>query len=93
VLHAFDAGEPVYLSLGFEPAKEMLMLGDRGICSGARGLTEKASSALAAKEDTAKVATGGIDLDAQFRPRFEKPLIHNLFCVSIPFLLHKLPFV
>ncbi len=56
-------------------------------------LTEKASSALAAKEDTAKVATGGIDLDNQFRPRFEKPLSHNLYCVSIPFLLHKLPFV
>lgn len=56
-------------------------------------LTEKTSSALAAHEDTAVVATGGIDLDNQFRPRFEKPLSHNLYCVSIPFLLHKLPFV
>lgn len=55
--------------------------------------TEKASSTLAVKEDTATVATGGIDLDNQFRPRFEKPLSHNLYCVSIPFLLHKLPFV
>lgn len=56
-------------------------------------LTEKAPSALAAREDTANVATGGIDLDSQFRPRFEKPLSHNLYCISIPFLLHKLPFV
>ena len=55
--------------------------------------TETASSTLAAKQDTATVATGGIDLDNQFRPRFEKPLSHNLYCVSIPFLLHKLPFV
>ena len=55
--------------------------------------TEKASSTLAATQDTAMVATGGIDLDNQFRPRFEKPLSHNLYCVSIPFLLHKLPFV
>lgn len=55
--------------------------------------TEKASSTLAATQDTAMVAIGGIDLDNQFRPRFEKPLSHNLYCVSIPFLLHKLPFV
>jgi uncharacterized NAD(P)/FAD-binding protein YdhS len=56
-------------------------------------LTQTTSSALAAKEDTEMIATGGIDLDSQFRPRFEKPLCHNLYCVSIPFLLHKLPFV
>jgi uncharacterized NAD(P)/FAD-binding protein YdhS len=51
------------------------------------------SSTLAATQDMAMVATGGIDLDNQFRPRFEAPLTHNLYCVSIPFLLHKLPFV
>lgn len=56
-------------------------------------LTEKTATALAAKDDTAKIATGGIDLDDCFRPRFEKPLCRNLYCVSIPFLLHKLPFV
>lgn len=55
--------------------------------------TDKAISTLATTDDTAKVATGGIDLDESFRPRFEKPLCHNLYCVSIPFLLHKLPFV
>ena len=56
-------------------------------------LTEKASSTLAVTQDKALVATGGIDLDNHFRPRFEKSLSHNLYCVSIPFLLHKLPFV
>jgi len=55
--------------------------------------TNKASNALAAQDDTAVVATGGIDLDDKFRPRFEQPLCRNLYCVSIPFLLHKLPFV
>lgn len=55
--------------------------------------TEKASNVLAADEDTAVVATGGIDLDDKFRPKFEQPLCRNLYCVSIPFLLHKLPFV
>lgn len=56
-------------------------------------LTEKTATAFAAREDTAKIATGGIDLDEYFRPRFDKPLCQNLYCVSIPFLLHKLPFV
>lgn len=55
--------------------------------------TTKASTAFAATDDTAEVATGGIDLDGQFRPKFEEPLSHNIYCVSIPFLLHKLPFV
>ena len=55
--------------------------------------TTKASTAFAATDDTAEVATGGIDLDSQFGPKFEKPLSHNIYCVSIPFLLHKLPFV
>jgi uncharacterized NAD(P)/FAD-binding protein YdhS len=55
--------------------------------------TVKASTAFAATDDTATVATGGIDLDSQFRPKFEKPVTNNLYCVSIPFLLHKLPFV
>lgn len=56
-------------------------------------LTEKTATAFAVREDTAKIATGGIDLDEYFRPRFDKPLCRNLYCVSIPFLLHKLPFV
>jgi len=48
---------------------------------------------LAANDDTAVIATGGIDLDDKFRPRFEEPLCRNLYCISIPSLLHKLPFV
>lgn len=55
--------------------------------------TAKASTAFGAMDDTALIATGGIDLDSQFRPKFEKPISNNLYCVSIPFLLHKLPFV
>ncbi|KQY20304.1 FAD/NAD(P)-binding protein [Rhizobium sp. Root482] len=64
---------------------------EQGVVREAR--TTRASTAFAATDDTATIATGGIDLDGQFRPLFEKPLSHNLYCVSIPFLLHKLPFV
>jgi uncharacterized NAD(P)/FAD-binding protein YdhS len=64
---------------------------EQGVVREAR--TAKASTAFAVNDDTATVATGGIDLDGQFRPKFEQPLTHNLYCVSIPFLLHKLPFV
>ena len=56
-------------------------------------LTVKSSTIEAANTDTAVVATGGIDLDEFFRPKFERNLSHNLYCVSIPFLLHKLPCV
>ncbi|EUB98127.1 hypothetical protein PMI07_006441 [Rhizobium sp. CF080] len=44
-------------------------------------------------DDEAIVRTGGVDLDDQFRPVFEDDLSHNLYCGSIAFLLHKLPFV
>ena len=37
--------------------------------------------------------TGGVDLDADFRPVFTENLSRNLYCGSISFLLHKLPFV
>ena len=39
------------------------------------------------------VRTGGVDLDEKFRPKFEDDLTHSLYCGSIAFLLHKLPFV
>lgn len=39
------------------------------------------------------VATGGIELDAAFRPIFQHNLSNNLYCAAISFLLHKLPFV
>lgn len=64
---------------------------EQGLVREAR--TVKATNFLAADDDTAVVATGGIDLDDKFRPKFEKPFCRNLYCVSIPFLLHKLPFV
>ncbi len=37
--------------------------------------------------------TGGIEIDDNFRPRVEAGLSNNLYCVSVPFLLHKMPFV
>lgn len=37
--------------------------------------------------------TGGIDVDDQFRVRVKADVCRELYCVSIPFLLHKLPFV
>ena len=37
--------------------------------------------------------TGGVDLDAAFRPKFEDNLCNRLYCAAISFLLHKLPFV
>ncbi|MFK0335367.1 FAD/NAD(P)-binding protein [Rhizobium sp. NPDC090275] len=37
--------------------------------------------------------TGGIDIDDDFRPRVQPGVSNKLYCVSVPFLLHKLPFV
>lgn len=39
------------------------------------------------------VRTGGVDLDEKFRPIFQDNLTNRLYCGSIAFLLHKLPFV
>jgi uncharacterized NAD(P)/FAD-binding protein YdhS len=44
-----------------------------------------------AKDETRR--TGGIEIDDNFRPRVEAGLSNNLYCVSVPFLLHKMPFV
>ena len=43
--------------------------------------------------DGGMVRTGGVDLDDAFRPNFTDNLTRNLYCGSISFLLHKLPFV
>ena len=40
-----------------------------------------------------QVAVRGVDLDAAFRPVLDAPLTNQLYCGSIAFLLHKLPFV
>jgi uncharacterized NAD(P)/FAD-binding protein YdhS len=37
--------------------------------------------------------TGGVELDAAFRPKFANNLCNQLYCAAISFLLHKLPFV
>jgi len=64
---------------------------EQGLVREAR--TTKAFNMLATDDHTAAIGTGGIDLDDKFRPKFEQPLCRNLYCISIPFLLHKLPFV
>jgi len=40
-----------------------------------------------------KRRTNGIKLDAKFRPVIVAPVCNNLFCLSLPFLLHQYPFV
>jgi uncharacterized NAD(P)/FAD-binding protein YdhS len=37
--------------------------------------------------------TGGVEINDDFRPRVEPGLSNNLYCVSVPFLLHKMPFI
>lgn len=39
------------------------------------------------------VETGGVELDDEFRPVFQRNLSNQLYCAAISFLLHKLPFV
>ena len=51
--------------------------------------TEKAEAS--GNDETRR--TGGIEIDDDFRPRVEAGLSNNLYCVSVPFLLHKMPFV
>ncbi|MCV3764738.1 FAD/NAD(P)-binding protein [Rhizobium sp. TRM95796] len=62
-----------------------------------QGVIRKASSRVAdllsKGDDGAIRRTGGVDLDGAFRPIFERPLTNRLYCGSIAFLLHKLPFV
>jgi hypothetical protein len=50
-------------------------------------------SLINSETDDAFTRTGGIDLDAAFRPKFEGNLCNQLYCAAISFLLHKLPFV
>lgn len=61
-----------------------------------QGFLRKASTkavALIEGENQPAGRTGGVDLDDKFRPVFEADLTINLYCGSISFLLHKLPFV
>lgn len=53
----------------------------------------RTADVIGAGEEDAITRTGGVDLDAAFRPVFDAPLSNQLYCGSIAFLLHKLPFV
>ena len=37
--------------------------------------------------------TGGIDIDDHYRLKFSEPLCNELYCVALPYLLHKNPFI
>lgn len=56
-----------------------------------RARTSVATPLLGFDEEV--VRTGGVDLDNTFRPIFHDNLTNQLYCGSIAFLLHKLPFV
>jgi len=58
-----------------------------------KAFTPEAQALAHADLSETSVQTGGIDLDAAFRPRFETNLCNRLYCAAISFLLHKLPFV
>jgi uncharacterized NAD(P)/FAD-binding protein YdhS len=58
-----------------------------------QGVIKKASTREGPLVEEAFTRTGGVDLDAAFRPKFEGNLCNQLYCAAISFLLHKLPFV
>lgn len=62
-----------------------------------RGVEEASTSEpldLIRDRDTVTIRrTGGIDVDEYYRPLNTAPCTNRLYCVAIPFLLHKHPFV
>lgn len=56
-------------------------------------LQEAKTESVDVEGDVTVRRTGGIDIDEEFRPRVTGNLTNKLYCVSVPFLLHKLPFV
>jgi len=62
-----------------------------------QGVVRKAATPgtqrLVGDQEETVTRTGGVDLDAAFRPKFERNLSNRLYCAAISFLLHKLPFV
>src|ERR1700761_1303720 len=58
-----------------------------------RAATPEASPVVSAETNEIYARTGGIDLDAAFRPKFEENLCNQIYCAAISFLLHKMPFV
>lgn len=57
------------------------------------GLVKEAATETSAEMSASLRRTGGIDVDHAFRPIIDQPVSRNLYCVSVPFLLHKLPFI
>jgi uncharacterized NAD(P)/FAD-binding protein YdhS len=55
--------------------------------------TPEGTSIISETEEETYARTGGVDLDAAFRPKFTHNLCNQLYCAAISFLLHKLPFV
>jgi uncharacterized NAD(P)/FAD-binding protein YdhS len=55
--------------------------------------TRESSLVISSQTEDAFTRTGGVDLDAAFRPKFQENLCNQLYCAAISFLLHKLPFV
>lgn len=64
---------------------------DEGIVRSAA--TRETSILINGEQEETFARTGGVDLDAAFRPKFEENLSNNLYCAAISFLLHKMPFV
>ncbi|KRB58298.1 hypothetical protein ASE04_28230 [Rhizobium sp. Root708] len=59
----------------------------------ADALKEAQAKTATIEGDQSFKRTGGIDIDDDFRPRVDPGVSNKLYCVSVPFLLHKLPFV
>lgn len=57
------------------------------------GLVREAATETSGVLSAGVERTGGIDVDETFRPFIDRPVSRNLYCVSVPFLLHKLPFI
>ena len=55
--------------------------------------TPEGTPIIIRETEEAFTRTGGVDLDAAFRLKFEDNLSNRLYCAAISFLLHKLPFV
>ncbi len=58
-----------------------------------RAATPEESLIISSEAEETFTRTGGVDLDAAFRPKFQDNLCNQLYCAAISFLLHKMPFV
>jgi uncharacterized NAD(P)/FAD-binding protein YdhS len=58
-----------------------------------RATTPDGGLIASGETEEAIIRTGGVDLDAAFRPQFREGFSNRLYCAAISFLLHKLPFV